>query len=43
MASILDNIDILNVKTVPKKTTNYTINFQTSLKVQKVIDKTAET
>ena len=29
MASILDNIDILKVKPLPKKT-NYTINFQTN-------------
>ena len=42
MASILDNIDILKVKPLPKKTTNYTINFQTSIKAPKVIDKTSE-
>ena len=42
MASILDNIDILKVKPLPKKTTNYTINFQTMMKAPKVIDKTAE-
>ncbi len=42
MASILDNIDILKVKPLPKKTTNYTINFQTSMKAPKVIDKTTE-